>query len=136
MMMESVSDIPRTLCASASQWDSIWTSQILYFNAPNEDISLLLRKCEQYWSPGLVVILPPIAFETVSLKDIAGPVSSLAARMGKARRITTGIPVNAELTGLLYKSFNCVEFMDPIGNTRILDDGNEKVVEVRISNSL
>ncbi len=135
-MIDSITDIPRTLCASASQCDSYWTSHIVLFDPTEEDIASLLRECEEYWSPGLVVVLRAIAIPNHSLQGIAGSLALLAARMGKARRITSFTPVNSEMASHLYLSFHCVEFMDQNGNTRIVDDGNEKVVEVRISNSL
>lgn len=120
-MAQSLAEMQRTLCASAAQWDSLWTSQVIFFNPSSEDMDLLLRKCFQFWSPGFVVMIHPTASREL-LVEISRQLTKLANKLGKARRITSGVPVDPDVAVSLYQSFQCVEFMNAVGNTSIVED--------------
>lgn len=133
-LMEQESIIPRNVCSSACQWDALWVSQIVLHSADQEDLEALLIRCERYWSPGFVIVIPPGKMDTVVMKDLATKLVIFSQKLGKARRITSGTPISHEIMELLYQSFYCVEFMNAIDQMQVMDDGKATVVEARLIN--
>jgi hypothetical protein len=130
--METECLVPRELCASSCQWDALWVSHVTLHFGAKDDHRELLTQCDRYWSPGLVIIIPPDRLETIAFKEFATGLLLLSSKFGKARRITSATPISHDIMQLLYQSFYCVEFMNAMGQMQVMDDGKASVVPARM----
>jgi len=83
--------------------------------------SNLVTECENSWSPGLAVFIAPGIMNGSLLMELAGILAPLSRKLGRARRITVGEMMSKEVVGLLYKSFYCVEYVNSVGVTNIIE---------------
>jgi hypothetical protein len=123
---------PRNISSSSYRWDSLWVSHCVLVSTIPCDAEQLMILCQERWSPGLVVVLLPGKMTSSILERAAALFLSLSRKLGKARRITTGIPISGSMAAFLYRSFSCVEFISASGEIRILNDGDESVVEASL----
>lgn len=129
-MSAKSADVPRQVCSSRQEWDAVWTSHVVLVNGREaKDIE---NECEAYWSPGLVVVIPPGILGPLAMESMANTFAKLSKFYGKARRITCGTPMGRDLATLLYESFYCVEFVNTNGQTQIVDDGNERISQAEV----
>lgn len=128
-MDSRIRDIPRKLCSSSCGLDYFWTSHVVLLSNWTSSSHLYERRLQATWSPGLVVVIPPGRLAPDAIKGLVHLFKSISTVYGKARRITCGTPIGKDIAALLYGCFYCVEFINTNGETIIIDDGREAVVQ-------
>lgn len=132
MTQDRLLELPRKLCSSEYQWDSMWTSTVVLISSRDLPLHHIQQQCQSSWSPGMVLFLSSPGIDTSLLTTLASQLAEKSKQLGKARRIACGTPISRSLARELYKAFHCVEFVSLEGKAVIVDDGDERVVQAEI----